>query len=303
MWSDYTFDEMQEPSLATELLAHSLWVGSLLPLFGAGISRPLGLPVWEELIERTAAIVQVEPAQVHADPMRAMSDLQTAVEHRQFTEAVRQALYGQPADATSWDERIRNSALLTSIGALVMSSARGSSTEVITLNLDDVLEYYLYLHGFSSQIVVDMPLDHHRQADVLSYHVHGFLPLHSELFPDSQSVVLTFDDYVSALAESDSYPWNAFILSRLHSKVLLAVGTSLRDFDISVLLAKALPAVSARRPLGFILQEDDSRKDQFRARGLVQVSVENDAIPEFILSICRRAARINADSSGVSGIS
>jgi hypothetical protein len=298
MWSEYTYREMQDPSLATELLAHSLWVGSLLPLFGAGISLPLGLPNWERLVELTAALVIIEPESLDSDPMRAMSDIQRIVDNARFLDAVRQGLYGQPIDSEAWDAEIRRSPLLTAIGALVMSSARGSSTEVITLNLDDVLEYYLFLHGFSSQVVVDMPVDHYRQADVRTYHVHGFLPLHNELFPDSQRVVLTFSDYVDALAETDSSPWNAFLFSRLHSKLLFAVGTSLRDFDISVVLKKALPVVAGRRPLGFILQEDDSRANEFRSRGLVQVSVSNDDVPEFILAVCRRAARINADLVG-----
>src|ERR1035437_7294833 len=47
--------------------------------------------------------------------------------------------------------------LLIALGALLMGSKRGSVTEVLNVNCDDVLNWYLALHGFDTQVVTRLP--------------------------------------------------------------------------------------------------------------------------------------------------
>src|SRR4029077_18270223 len=64
--------------------------------------------------------------------------------------------------------------LLRTIGALAGASRHGSIKEIISLNFDCSLEWYLGLHGTVTQVVSRWPTVL-GNSDVTVYHPHGYL--------------------------------------------------------------------------------------------------------------------------------
>jgi hypothetical protein len=182
--------------------------------------------------------------------------------------------------------------MLIAIGALVMASARGSIGDVFTLNFDDLLEWYLELHGFKTQVVSEFPAYLRGDVDVTLFHPHGFLPLLSSAHPASEWLVLSHQELVQRLAAGADSPWPTLLGSRFLTKRFLAVGTSMNDLDIDVHLARARAAID-KGPLGFVVDVGISkdRQEELMEVGLVPVVLDAyDEIPDYLLRICRKAA-------------
>jgi hypothetical protein len=181
---------------------------------------------------------------------------------------------------------------MSALGALTMSSARGSVGDVYTLNFDDALDWYLHLHGFRTQVISDLPVLNDGVVDVRIHHFHGFLPLTST-YLKSDYIVLTEQELVSRISEDASYPWPTTMGAMLLSKVLLIVGTSMSDLDVKQILEKARRHLSGTRPLGFALGEriPDAKAKSLMEQTVVPVSFDSiNEIPSFLLRVCQLAA-------------
>jgi hypothetical protein len=139
---------------------------------------------------------------------------------------------------------------------------------------------------------VDLPKTLRGDVDVHVYHLHGFVPLDRAQYSPSAQLVLSQQELEDRLAKNAEYPWEALLLSRLQSKVFLAIGTSMSDTDIKVSLKRARETVD--RPLGFVLgRHDEDKVLELREAGLVPVSFDShDEIPHFLLGICQIASRL-----------
>jgi hypothetical protein len=297
-WCQFSLEEMEVPDTAAELLAATLRSGSLMLLLGAGVSAMMGLPSWAELVTRLSAVAGLDSTDLLG---RSGGDFLEAVDVIKrsfvgdFQAALAEALYRdvmprQGTDEAVYLERLLSGSSLMAIGALCMGSQRGSVSEVINLNFDDILETYLTIHGFVARVVTDLPSIAEVAADVTVYHIHGYLP--SDPGQRGTSLVLSADEYETRLAEDVSSPWNAFLLERLHSRVFLSVGTSMRDIDMRVALKRAAKEVGDTRPLGFVLgMHDEDDVARLRSRHLVPVSLGSwSEVTPFLLRICRYAA-------------
>lgn len=294
-----TLKSLHDPGKAGEALAHLLHQGALLPLLGAGVSIPLGLPDWGELVRRVLekeALGNALEAEIGGmNVLEAMDGLRELIGDR-FISSVKECLYRDvPAEygAGGGFEYVDNP-LLRALGALIISSAKGGASEVITLNFDDALEWYLSLHGFLPYVVHSPPSFAWSRADVTIYHPHGFLPHASSRFSGGDEIVVSRQDFVDRLSEESSGPWAAIVLSNLYSKVLLVIGSSMSDFDIDVQLSQ-VRKVAPARPVGFVLSDEFSElQTQLLAkRGLVSVALGDfSEIPAFLLRVCRRASEL-----------
>jgi SIR2-like domain len=298
-WKYYTPEQLSEHENAQAILAKLLRGQQLVLLLGAGASADFGLPGWGQLVERCAELHGETDGYSgitsSADLMRAIDRLRRS--HRLSKEAmletVRTALYGPDAAVTG--ARGTSVAfrypLLSALGAMMMASARGSAGEVFTLNFDDVLEWYLDLHGFRSEVVAELPKTLRGDVDVHVFHLHGFVPLERDRYPASSWIVLSQQELEDRLAKTAEYPWETLLLSRLQSKVCLAIGTSMSDTDIKVSLKRARKTVE--HPLGFVLgRHDEDKVAELREAGLVPVSFnDHEDIPAFLLGICQLASR------------
>ena len=100
-------------------------------------------------------------------------------------------------------------------------------------------------------------------------------------------------ELVGRLADETS-KWLALMETMFLSKRFLAVGTSMNDLDVELLLARARRQLPDE-PLGFLVapkSADGTRERRLMELGVVPIAVENrDAIPDYLLSICRRSAK------------
>lgn len=287
--------------VAAARLAGYLRSGQLSLYLGAGVSQGMGLPSWQDLVERCERAAGVTP-DGSADLMRRMDTVRRRVEGlSKFKTLVRDNLYADLAATNSYPDELLINRMLIALGALVMSSVRGSVTDVFTLNFDDVLDWYLHLHGFKTQVVTELPELISAQTDVRILHVHGFVPLTTE-FTASEWLILTHDQLVERLTDH-AKPWPIAISSMLQSKIMLAVGTSMNDIDMDVLVKRAHAFVGGARPVGFVLCKGltEDRAEALAEWGIECVAFDEfEEIPEFLLGVCRRAAGDSSHGKRVS---
>ncbi len=295
-----SFDYLRDPITAKQVLATELSKGTISLLLGAGVSRGMNLPGWGELVTRIESLAGVTVGSDDApsdELMRRMDAARRAIgDPPTFLEAVHTALYDPPGYLTkgTYPEDLLESRMLIALGALVMSSLRGSVTDVYTLNFDDVLDWYLHLHGFRTQVVSELPTLLSGDVDVRIHHFHGFLPLNA-LYTRSEWLILTRDQLVERLAEPTSSPWSAIMGAQFLSKTMLFVGSSMSDMDIDVILKRTSKLVDGRRPLGFALGANISadRQASLLDASVVPISLPSyDEVPRFMLEICQIAARL-----------
>lgn len=282
-------------ALVKDLLARQLRHGRLALLIGSGISRPFGLPSWEDLVDRIFSKKN--------DSRPAGFDLTMAAELAEkrhypgnraaFESAVHQALY---LDAKLSFRDLRRSDVLCAIGALVISSRRGSAA-VINYNFDDVLEQYLAFHGFDIQSVY---IDRHWSglADVTVYHPHGFLPANSKKERDG-SIVITREDY-NRVVGKDGDLWRQLLKTLLRTRMCLFLGLGVRDAAVDSLVAEVHRdhASNGNPPYwGFTFTTEENPVDEplWIARGIHVLRVPDyfEGLASYLCEICQRAATIS----------
>jgi hypothetical protein len=302
-WSIFSRQQMEDHDNAVELLALGLGGGHLALLLGAGISMPLGLPNWADLVDRAGRLLGTDAVElanaVGSDLLSAMDELRRdAGDNDRFLAAVRSSLYADIDDRL--EESLLANRLLSALGAMIMASTRGSASTVINLNFDDLLEWYLEVHGFSVQTITDVPSLIDGRSDVQIYHLHGFLPWSERRSGMETDLVLTRKQYNQRISKDLTSPWNLLLLSILQSRVLLAVGTSMSDLDVAVTLEKARETIGEGRPLGFVIgTHNDRQAARLRDDALVPVTVSSyDEVPRLLLRVCQRAAEMHARSGG-----
>lgn len=276
-----------------QALSGHLRRGELVLLLGAGVSRAFGLPDWGELVSKCEGLAKIDP-----DPTVDLKDRMDRVfdlYKGDFSALVREGLYGEEfLAAGTYPDRLLEVRMLIALGALVMSSVRGSVADVLTLNFDDLLDWYLHLHGFRTQIVQNMPKVFRGDVDVRIHHIHGFLPLTGG-YQRSEWLVLSRESFVDALSADSYAPWPTLISSQFQSKMVLVIGSSMDDIDVDVILRRAqkVDAAGARR--GFVLgkQMSDTATRKCLRYNLTPLSFESyEEIPEFLLQVCQEAAAI-----------
>jgi hypothetical protein len=172
---------------------------------------------------------------------------------------------------------------------MMMGSKRGSVREVLSLNYDDILEWYLELHGYLVQVVCTHPALQ-SNADVVVYHPHGYIPKLTR-GQASKAIILSelsYNKRMGAVVE----PFKDMTRNMFTKAACLFVGLSGDDPEWAALLADAAAALNDSRPIGFWLMGPDMKKDDdwFMRRGVVPVRFETfDKIPWFLLDICQAA--------------
>jgi len=288
----------KDPDLTIPFLASHLRAGTLGLALGAGASKYLNLPNWYELVNRCSTkaglVADMTEDTSNADLCGRIELIEKHFsagklgkgESADYRKAVADALY----DGVSFD-RVLHSDLLIAIGALVMGSRRGSVREVVNFNFDDVLEWYLCLHGFDINIVKELPALR-TGADVAIYHPHGFLPFHGDWFTGSDFLIfsqLSYDDKMGDIKE----PWTELTKVFLKSKVVLFVGLSGNDPTFGPIFRDVQKDLEAARHTGLWLfgpGAENENMDRLQERNLVPLEFDQyERWPEFILKICQAA--------------
>lgn len=184
--------------------------------------------------------------------------------------------------------------LLISIGALVMGTKRGSISDVITYNFDDVLEWYLSLHGFVVDIVTE-PYSITNNVDVTIYHPHGFLPF-NEKFTASNSIVFDKESFEDRIGNERESPWRDRLRILLSTKKPIFIGLSGDDPTFGPMLRSFQKEVQDRDVVGYWFRKrpEKHNKDQElddKNKKIVPIYFDDySEIPEFLLEISQIAA-------------
>ncbi|MEW8353503.1 MAG: SIR2 family protein [Candidatus Thiodiazotropha sp.] len=269
-------------------LASSLSGGRLRLILGAGVSAACGLPDWKDLVKNIAAKKNVTPIGDN-DPERSSWLLRKTFnnDRHEFAIAVQEALYdGYDYSLAS----LTTKRLLLALGALAMPSRRGSVSEIITFNFDDLLELYLKYLGFSVLSTTILPRWSERQ-DVEVLHIHGLLPSdNSATIP--RNIVFTESDFDEVVGRSDI--WRKKTVQILQSNICVFIGISGEDPNLRSILTeiKKTHVSSSTHPywgIRFTSNEDDKRNDHFQDNGILPVIIEHKHIPDWLLAVSQLA--------------
>lgn len=271
--------------------------GALVLLLGAGVSRAVGLPLFWELVQRILKDAGHPWDDVgsnsDADQLRLRLDrVEQEVGGVDFLVLVERCLYDGIAEYTS---NFLKRDLLIALGSLVIGARRGSIRTVLTFNYDDVLEWYLRLHGLRVKSASALPALLADRNDVTVYHPHGFLPRYPSSGQRSNFCILSQFSFDERMGKAVQDLWTDHLKNTLRSKVGLFVGLSGEDPIFGPLLASVKAELSPQRPTGFWLltEADPKGDDYFLDRNVIPVRLPNhDSYPEFLLGVCQVAAGI-----------
>ena len=286
-----------DPAKCLVPLARHLRQGSLSLFLGAGASARLGLQNWRNLVADCIADAgtndEVEEDTSTDNLMKFMSGVERMAGD-EYKSLVRKALYRN----IPCDEKLFDSRLLNALGALLMKSLRGSISEVLTFNFDDVLERYLGLHGFRSQSVTSLPAVR-GDVDVAAYHPHGFLPSSddgaaSENLTMSDDLVFSRASFFQRMGDRLN-PWDGLLRDLLLRKVALFVGLSNNSATLmSALSDNADQIKECRGTVGVWLLGPDDEQDadqELMSMNIIPLRFDSyDDYPPFLFGICQRAA-------------
>jgi hypothetical protein len=183
--------------------------------------------------------------------------------------------------------------LLLSLGALLMGSRRGSIAEVLNFNFDNMLQWYLGLHGFTTQIVTEFPMLR-KDVDVTVFHPHGYLPKDSPSSEFSKKLTFSQYSYDETIAHFESDLRVVQTVQILRSKEILFIGLSGNDPIFGPLLVKVVPEIGRSRYTGYWFfgpGVDPQVIDAVRSRNVVPLKFDSfQEISEFLLTVCQEAA-------------
>ena len=287
-------DDFDNRSNLTAYLGSQLYHGRLALILGAGIPKPFGLPEWDDLIsslfDSVGEPVPSGKTATQAAEYFRLQHFKNAPEG--FKSAVHKALYKSAnADFNS----MRANGTLAAFGALVMSSRRGNTSDVINFNFDNLLELYLEYHGFVTDSVTT---DVHwtQAADVNIFHPHGFLPVDPHE-TKSDEIILDQRSF-SKVVGRDSNLWRQVAMTIFRRRTCLFVGLSGEDPNLDSMLIEAQENHASKLEntcywgVKFSASDDDVERQLWQNRGVYfqQVKDYKDDLPSFIFEICQNAS-------------
>ncbi len=296
-----SFAEWANRDTLVRYLAGQLVEGRLALVLGAGISVSSKIPDWKMLLNRICDGKKL----AHYDfgthsPEQAAGHLKREAfsnDDFAFNTAVREALYSDPEFDPSF-EAMREELGLAGVAALVMASHRGTVSNVMTFNFDDVLERYLRYHGY---VVKSVSGDANwaTRADVEVFHPHGLLPVDASA-PMSASIVFTRNDFGQVVGDSAN-PWNQLALSFMRRNTCLFLGLSGNDNRLFGLLDRAQASHAIRSGGGamywgvrFTDTLDDVVDGEWTDKKVwvQRVADYQTDLPKFLFSIVQAAAEM-----------
>ena len=237
-------DNFNDDSLLKDYLSYQLLKGRLAIILGAGISYYFGLPSWDDLVRRLYDYSgKTMPVGSYTNEELAEYFRTTFFSNDKtgFLNAVHQALY---AEANIDFSSLRGHSTLAAIASLTMASLRGSASNIITLNFDNILEIYLRYHGF---VVNSIYNDRHwyGRKDVTVYHPHGFIPFDAH---DEKSDDIVFDQKSYSLFASDKGKlWRQLVQNIMFRHTCLFIGLSGKDMNLDRFLIETLDKHASKK--------------------------------------------------------
>lgn len=301
------YERNRDPAIRD--LATALNSGMLTLLLGAGVSRFFGLGDWVDLTRSTCKEIRrrtgdrglgwrdIDKTWSGEQLLLRMSLAKRTLNNDAVLKKIVHAALYRDLKGELTDEGV--SRFLRAVGALTMGSRRGRIRHVFTLNFDCMVEWYLLLHGYVSQVVANLPTTL-TDADVIVYHPNGYLPYDARFGGASRTLLFdqsTFEERI--LADSDG--WLNTFRFLLASRVFIAVGLSGEDPILRLLLNDTPKGKSTVGPRlrGFWFYKTSGKLPSrtadihadLRAKGIAMMPVKEFAeIEEALFAICKYAA-------------
>ncbi len=209
----------QDPQEAAGHISEALRTGNVMLMLGAGVSKGIGLPMWDALVADCRAAVKL--SRKTGDTSTLMDEVRDHFGEggsgdAQFAELVKAELYKKLAGGCAGDYTINESRspLLIALGVVGYAQARHSTAEIFTLNFDDVLEAYLVAHAYRVQVATSAELNLRGDVDAQVLHPHGYLPRGATSPRAGTDLVFTREQYEKRLSQNPDAPWPSLIISR-----------------------------------------------------------------------------------------
>lgn len=234
----------------------------LMPVLGAGVSQPIGIPGWVELVDRIAEHPGVDAAEVLTGRASQTSRVQLIFHHfrRKQAEAA-EAASGSPGPETTFFERKAGSEWRDIVQKCLYATALDVSQHpylkeflgvvrraplTVNYNFDDTLQDLLDLYpdgnndeerGFET---VWEPTVQFRYRSSVIYHPNGFLPRKMQRGPSPRLVFLE-DSFADQMIDTQRGHYST-LLSHLYRFTSLLMGLSLEDATLKHLLRQSAQA-------------------------------------------------------------
>jgi SIR2-like domain len=286
-------ESFEDRDTQLNFLASQLKCGRLALVLGAGVSQPMGLPEWPNLVDRLFASKGSAPPAgnieitLRADQFRSKY---YANDFPGYIKSIRAALY----DGINFDFKdLRHNDTLAAIAALVMASNRRNTSKVITFNWDNLLEVYLAYHGFMVSSVFQ---DRHwnSNADVTIYHPHGFVPNGSS--EHSEHLIFDRRSYSEVTGKAEDF-WNQHLITIMRTHTCLFIGLSGEDPRLdSHIISCQKDHISLKDRNAFwsvSFSRKESEADYWESRSIYCNKLTDwKELPEMLFTICQKAAKI-----------
>jgi hypothetical protein len=179
-----------------------------------------------------------------------------------------------------------------------MASMRGSVSQLVTLNFDDVLERYLSYHGIVANPVFEEKF-WAGKGDVVIYHPHGFLPSPGSIYNETSSyIVLDRRSYSERVGRSE-LRMNQTMETIMQSHICLFIGLSGNDqrLDSLILATKNDKHAYSSSRIGywgvaFSTSKDPTVAKMWSERGIFLHCIDkyDPDLPRFLFEVCQGAA-------------
>lgn len=292
--------DWENESSLIQHLAEQLIRGRLTIFLGAGISLEFGLPNWEGLVKGLCDQVgHTFSSKINlTTTISAIKEDHFNGNEKAYIAAIGRVLY---KNATMDFKDLSSSATFRALGSLVMASARGGVSTVVTLNYDDALELYLEGFGFVVDSVAQ-GVHWASRADVTVLHPHGLIPYPTRSARKATESIVLDNLSFSTIVGDSTLPWYQRIITCLRTSTVLMIGLSGNDANLNALLAsvrKAHPIHEAGYLfLGVMLAkapapEEVSVMKSYRVH-VHKLTDFDQHLPAFLFSICQKAAEIRS---------
>jgi hypothetical protein len=290
---------------AIRLAGNYLNSGHIGLMLGAGVSRDLNLPKWDDLV------IGLSEEILDDFTPKPKGTYYPTDELKELTERVKKKINDQATYFTKTKEHLYRKVdfdfslakkdLLIALSALFISKHRGTVQNVMTYNFDDILEWYFDIIGLQVNTISKDALVF-RNSDINISHIHGFLPHDIKYGKDSDFLIFSKKEFLQRLLSGTDY-WKEHFYEFFRRQIFITVGLSpgsLAD-DVFPYLAQMdewyeIQKIYRRLPYGFAIlppgKETEDLKDDCIAQGVIPLIVEIKDVPQTIFEIVQHARAV-----------
>lgn len=207
-----------------QLLANYLKKGSLGLVLGAGASKAIGLPGWQQLIEKCLKELSLDvPDKEHRETNELKKIAEKIKKNCGSDEKYLQLVKDQLYKDVTFDFRLAKIDILVALTSLMVGKVRGNVSSILTYNFDSVLEWYLRTNGLKVNVTKKQDLTH-QFCDVEVTHLHGYLPHDEQLGLSTDFLIFTKKEFEDRQIQYDY--WKEFMYEFFRRNIFLAIGLS-----------------------------------------------------------------------------